>query len=272
MASFSPPNADVPLETALSSGTSSQPPPTATPAIARIISRVSACLVLSIEILIHIELYVFRDHEEYIMSRRKSRTPSPYILGNVDVEKELLVLQVPATNVVETRCANVTCDTNSGREVTKQKKTKFASIVPENMKLVYLRQSFIQKLLKTESYETKLTGSFVRVPLPLNDCRRMHYQLVQVTGVINEVGSIKLQLLGMAREISIDLLQERNFKEEECDALRLKMNSGLIKKPTLICMTFQNFAKEMRNIEAEIGHKNEKGYRYIYPFIASKYL
>ncbi|KAI5675391.1 hypothetical protein M9H77_06341 [Catharanthus roseus] len=246
---FSPPNTDVPLKTALPSlkRTLSQPPPTAillSPVMKfvsfflhtfsffslehkRIISRVSVCLVLSIEvsiylfykyILIHIELYVFRDHEEYIMSRRNGRTPSPYILGNIDVEKEVLALQVPATNVIETRGADVTCIYL--REVKKQKKTKFASIVPENMKLVYLRQS-----------------------------------------VINEVGNIKLQLLGMAREICIDLLQERNFTEEECDALRLKMNSGLFKKLTL------NFAKEIRNIEAEIGHTNEKAYKYRYPFI-----
>ncbi|KAI5675390.1 hypothetical protein M9H77_06340 [Catharanthus roseus] len=165
--------------------------------------------VICLIILIHIELYVFRDHEEYITSRRNGRTASPYILGNIDVEKELSPLQVPATN-----------------------KTKFASIVPENMKLVYLRQSFVHELLKTESYETELIGSFVRVPLPLDDRKRMSYQLVQVTGIINEVGSIKLQLLSIAREISIDLLQERNFTE--------------------------NFAKEMRHIEAEIGHTNER--------------
>ncbi|KAI5675515.1 hypothetical protein M9H77_06465 [Catharanthus roseus] len=119
---------------------------------------------------------------------------------NIDVEKELPPLQVPATNVAETRG-----DANSVREVKKQINTKFASIVPENMKLVYLRQR-----------------SFVQVPSPLDYC------------VINDVGSINLQLLGMSREISIDFLQERNFTKEECDALRLKMNSGLTKKPTLV--------------------------------------
>ncbi|KAI5675392.1 hypothetical protein M9H77_06342 [Catharanthus roseus] len=148
---------------------------------------------------------------------------------NIDVEKELPPLQVPATNVFETRG-----DANSVREVKKQIKTKIASIVPENMKLVYLRQSFVQELLKTESYETKLIGSFVRVPSLLDYCKRMPNQLVQVTGVINDVGSIKLQLLSIAREISIDSLQERNFTKEECKALRLKMNSELIKKPTLV--------------------------------------
>ncbi|KAI5675509.1 hypothetical protein M9H77_06459 [Catharanthus roseus] len=268
MAFFSPPNADVPLETALS--------PICFYVMLGIISRDSERLVLSIEYkrfsighwrkfkgVICIQpfnfkskLYVFRDHEEYITSRRNGRTPSPYILGNIDVEKELRALPVPATNVAETRG-----DANSGREVKKQKKTKFASEVPENMKLVYLRQSFIRELQKTEFYETKLIGTFVRVSSRLDDRKRMPYQLVQVTGVINEVRSIKLQLLGMPREISIDLLKERNFTEEEYDALRLKMNSGLIKKPTL------NFAKEMRNIEAKIGHTNEKGYRYRYPFI-----
>ncbi|KAI5656757.1 hypothetical protein M9H77_25550 [Catharanthus roseus] len=172
--------------------------------------------------------------------------------SNIDVEKELPPLQVPATNIAETRG-----DANSEREVKKQKKTKFASIVPENMKLVYLRQSFVEELLKTESYETKLIGSFVRVPLLLDDHKRMpyyssintflfpklivifcSYDCMLLLGIINEVGSIKLQLLGMAREISIDMLQERNFTKEEYDALRLKMNSGLIKKSTFVTSLF----------------------------------
>ncbi|KAI5681273.1 hypothetical protein M9H77_02500 [Catharanthus roseus] len=70
------------------------------------------------------------------MSRRNGRTPSTYVLGDIDVKKELSPLQVPATNDTKTR------------------------------------------------------------------------------GVINESGNIKLQLLGVTGEISINLLRERNFTKD----------------------------------------------------------
>lgn len=63
-------------------------------------------------------------------------------------------------------------------------KSQFAALIPENIKLVYLRQSLVMELIKQpESIKTKIIGSFVLVKL---DPRRNSHQLVQITGCFNK--------------------------------------------------------------------------------------
>ncbi|XP_048439215.1 zinc finger CCCH domain-containing protein 44-like [Pyrus x bretschneideri] len=63
-------------------------------------------------------------------------------------------------------------------------KSFFASIVPENIKLVYLRRSLVEEFLKQpENFKSKLLGTFVRVK---NDARLRltnSHQLLQVEGI-----------------------------------------------------------------------------------------
>lgn len=84
---------------------------------------------------------------------------------------------------------------HSSTHVTKEveeERPQFPSIIPENMKFLYLKKSLVQKLLKTESSESKITGSFVRVPSTLtNDLQEKSYKLVQVTGNTKLVGNSK---------------------------------------------------------------------------------
>ncbi|KAI7747417.1 hypothetical protein M8C21_003007 [Ambrosia artemisiifolia] len=109
----------------------------------------------------------------------------------------------------------------------------FAAIVPENIKLVYLRRSLVQKFAKEpESFKSKVIGSFVRVKEDTNGCfTRGSYQLMQITGVkkclVDENDFI---LQASDRDICINSLSEDDFSEEECRDLKKKVKSGILPK------------------------------------------
>ncbi|KAF3675718.1 putative serine/threonine-protein kinase-like [Capsicum annuum] len=116
--------------------------------------------------------------------------------------------------------------------------SQYAALIPENIKLVYLKKSLVEEMIKQpESIETKIVGSFVRVQLHPGK-RNSDHQLVQITAI--EHGSSDkcspesfVQVSDMARNVCLTMLSDGEIKKEECDELKEKVKAGLVKKLTI---------------------------------------
>lgn len=156
----------------------------------------------------------------------------------------------------------------------------FASINEANIKLIYLRRSLIQELLKQpDSFEGKLVGSFVKVKTdPRDYLHKRPYQLLQVTGVKrtstsdNLNGEILLQVHDMPSDVNLPMLSDADLTEEDCEDLQEKTNSGLLKKLTVVELREKAkslhvdvikhwIQRELARLEHVIEQANEKGWR-----------
>ncbi|KAL0422210.1 UNVERIFIED_CONTAM: hypothetical protein Slati_3243900 [Sesamum latifolium] len=160
-------------------------------------------------------------------------------------------------------------------------KSCFASVVVENVKLVYLKRSLLHELLKEpESFEEKVIGCFVRVKSdPYDYLSRNSYQLMQVKGVKtvqNGENNTEIVLLfsSVPKEIHMNLLSDDDFSEDECLDLRQKMAAGLLERPTVGDLeqkakvlhkdiTMHRIKKELALLQNLIDRANEKGWRLI---------
>ncbi|PHT41544.1 hypothetical protein CQW23_20398 [Capsicum baccatum] len=117
--------------------------------------------------------------------------------------------------------------------------SQYAALIPENIKLVYLKKSLVEEMIKQpESIETKIVGSFVRVQLHPGK-RNSDHQLVQITGI--EHGSSDkwssesfVQVSNMARDVCLSMLSDGEIKKEECNELKEKVKASLLKKLTIV--------------------------------------
>ncbi|KAG9133097.1 hypothetical protein Leryth_018664 [Lithospermum erythrorhizon] len=119
--------------------------------------------------------------------------------------------------------------------------SRFAAIVGENLKLVYLKKSLVYELHKQpELFKDKITGCFVRVKAHPHDIyQRNSHLLMRVTGVkqalhVEKNSDTVLLVSEFPGEISMSKLSDCDFSEEECQNLTGRVKAGLLQKPTLV--------------------------------------
>ncbi|CAL4900850.1 unnamed protein product [Urochloa decumbens] len=163
-------------------------------------------------------------------------------------------------------------------------KSCFASLVRDNINLIYLRRSLVVDLLKEpDTFESKVIGCFVRIK---NDPRdytfHMHkklHQLGQVTGIrktteedkIKDISDVLLCISNMP-DVSISVLSDGDFDEEECQDLHLLAQNKPFKRYTVgeleekarslrrdIMSHWIN--RELQRLDKLIDIANEKGWR-----------
>ncbi|XP_042028780.1 uncharacterized protein At5g08430-like [Salvia splendens] len=166
------------------------------------------------------------------------------------------------------------------KKVLKTPKSCYAAVTPENIKLIYLKRSVIQDLLKfPESFEFKILGSFVRMKSDPNDIyQKNRFQLQKVTGIEKISGTgdadvgIHLRVSNFFKDVTISILSDDNFTKEEVDDICDRIKAGSLNRLTVdevqlkaqalhVDITNNWIAKEISLLQMRIEHANEKGWQ-----------
>ncbi|XWS40103.1 hypothetical protein CRYUN_Cryun18bG0111100 [Craigia yunnanensis] len=121
----------------------------------------------------------------------------------------------------------------------------YAAIDMHNINLIYLRRNLVEDLIEdTETFHDKVVGSFVRIRISGAGQKQDLYRLVQVVGTSKvaepyRVGKtttdflLEILNLNKTEVISIDIISNQEFTEDECKRLRQSIKCGLINRLTV---------------------------------------
>ncbi|XP_050363105.1 zinc finger CCCH domain-containing protein 19 isoform X2 [Argentina anserina] len=121
----------------------------------------------------------------------------------------------------------------------------FAAIDIHNISLIYLRRNLVEDLLEDlDNFQEKAVGSFVRIRISGSGQKQDLYRLVQVIGTCKaaepyKVGKrmtdILLEILNLNKTeiVTIDIISNQDFTEDECKRLRQSIKCGLINRLTV---------------------------------------
>nr|QEX51118.1 zinc finger CCCH domain-containing protein 19-like isoform X1 [Cymbidium ensifolium] len=121
----------------------------------------------------------------------------------------------------------------------------YAAIDAHNINLMYLRRSLMEELIDDMStFSEKVFGSFVRIRVNASNQRQEVYRLVQVVGcgtapeeykTGKRTTDVMLEIINLDKKevITIDIISNQDFTEEECKRLRQSIKFGFISRLTV---------------------------------------
>lgn len=122
---------------------------------------------------------------------------------------------------------------------------EYAAIDNHNINLIYLRRNLVEDLLEdTDQFHDSVVGSFVRIRISGSGQKQDLYRLVQVVGtcktaepykVGKKMTDILLEILNLNKTeiVSMDIISNQEFTEDECKRLRQSIKCGLINRMTV---------------------------------------
>ncbi|KAL3686815.1 hypothetical protein R1sor_013124 [Riccia sorocarpa] len=145
---------------------------------------------------------------------------------------------------------------------------EFAAITPKNINLIYLRRQLLEELLDDPEFDSKVCNTFVRIRVPgMVSKSEMCYRLVQVVGTRHQAEHYKagrkttdvvLEILNLQKreDVTVDLVSNHEFSEEECQRLRQSIKCGLIK--TLTVGDIEEKARDLQEAKVNDWFETER--------------
>ncbi|AQL00607.1 Zinc finger CCCH domain-containing protein 19 [Zea mays] len=144
----------------------------------------------------------------------------------------------------------------------------YAAIDNHNIGLMYLRRNLMEELIgDVDTFDEKVVGSFVRIKIPGTGQRQDIYRLVQIVGTGRSAEKYKygkrttditLEILNLDKReaVTIDIISNQEFTEEECKRLRQSIKYGFI--PRLTVGEVQEKARVLQTLKVNDWIESEK--------------